>query len=44
MCVLECVCVCVCVQLEKISHKIKQTEQNANFGWYLEYSKRQNDK
>ena len=31
-------------QSEKDSHKIKQTEWNAYFDWYLEASKRGNDR
>ena len=31
-------------QLEKASHKIKQTKWNAYFDWYLEASKRGNDR
>ena len=34
----------LCTQLEKSSHKIKQTEWNAYFDWYLEASKRGNDR
>ena len=33
-----------CTQLEKAGYKIKQTEWNAHFDWYLEASKRGNEK
>ena len=33
-----------CAQLEKAGHKFKQTEWNAYFDWYLEDSKRGNDR
>ena len=34
----------LCAQLEKAGHKINQTEWKAYIGWYLEASKRGNDR